>query len=78
MVNQHIQRKNRSIHINEVKCRHMSDRTDRLLAILVILLAVLVVAQTTVVPRNRTLSTIGLLTGVIAIVYALTELVKAN
>ena len=61
-----------------MECEHMPDRTDRLLAVLVILLAVLVVAQTTVVPRNRTLSTIGLSARVIAIVYALTELVKAN
>jgi hypothetical protein len=54
----------------------MSDRTDRLLAVLVILLALLVVAQTTVVPRNQLLGTIGLLFGVSAIVYALFELVK--
>ena len=38
----------------------MSDRTNRLLAVLVILMAMLVVAQTTVVPRNRLLSTIGI------------------
>ncbi len=56
----------------------MSDRTDRLLAVLVILLALLVVSQTTVVPRNQLLGTIGLLFGVSAILYALFELVKAR
>ncbi len=55
----------------------MSDRTDRLLAVLVILMALLVVSQTTVVPRNQLLGTIGLLVGIVAIVYALTELVQA-
>ena len=54
----------------------MSERTDRLLAVLVILMALLVVAQTTVVPRNRLLGTIGLLSGTIAVVFALVELVK--
>lgn len=33
----------------------MSDRTDRLLAVLVSLMAVLVIAQTTVVTRNQLL-----------------------
>ena len=56
----------------------MSHRTDRLLAVLVILLALLVVAQTTVVPRNQLLGTIGLLFGVLAIVYALVELVQSH
>ena len=55
----------------------MSDRTDRLLAVLVMLMALLVVSQTTTVPRNQLLGTIGLLFGAIAIVYALAELVKA-
>lgn len=55
----------------------MSDRTDRLLAVLVILIAVLVVSQTTVVPQNQLLGTIGLLFGASAIVYALFELVQA-
>lgn len=55
----------------------MSDRTDRLLAALVVLLALLVVAQTTVVPRNQLLGTIGLLAGAGAIAYALFELVSA-
>jgi hypothetical protein len=55
----------------------MSDRTDRLLAVLVMLIALLVVSQTTVVPRNQLLSLIGLLFGAIAIVYALIELVMA-
>ena len=58
-------------------CCHMSDRTDRLLAVLVMLIALLVVSQTTAVPRNQLLGTIGLLFGVIAIVFALIELVKA-
>ena len=53
----------------------MSDRTDRLLAVLVILLALLVISQTTIVPRNQLLGTIGLLFGVSAIVYALFEMV---
>ena len=54
----------------------MTDRTERLLAVLVILMALLVVAQTTVVPRNRLLSTIGIFFGAIAIVFALTEFLK--
>lgn len=52
----------------------MSDRTDRLLAVHVILMALLVVSQTTVVPRNQLLGTIGLLSGGLAIGYALSEL----
>lgn len=56
----------------------MSDRTDRLLAVMVILLALLVVSQTTVVPRNQLLGTIGLVFGVITTLYALFELVKAR
>ncbi|SDD95055.1 hypothetical protein [Natrinema hispanicum] len=52
----------------------MSDRTNRLLAVLVILIALLVVAQTTVVPRNRLLSTIGIFSGSLAVVYAVIEL----
>lgn len=55
----------------------MSDRTDRLLAVVVVLLALLVISQTTVVPRNQLLGTIGLLIGAGAIVYALVELVTA-
>lgn len=56
----------------------MSDRTDRLLAVLVILLSLLVVSQTTVAPRNQLLGTIGVLFGFSAILYALFELVKAR
>jgi len=52
----------------------MSDRTNRLLAVLVILMAMLVVAQTTVVPRNRLLSTIGIFFGSLAVAYAVMEL----
>jgi succinate-acetate transporter protein len=55
----------------------MSDRTDRLLAVLVILIALLVVSQTTVVPRNQLLGTIGVFVGAFAIVYALAELVMS-
>ncbi|SFR97356.1 hypothetical protein SAMN05216559_1838 [Halomicrobium zhouii] len=54
----------------------MSNRTDRLLAVLVMLMAVLVISQTTVVPRNQLLGTIGLVFGVSAIVYSLFELVE--
>lgn len=55
----------------------MSDRTDRLLAVLVMLMALLVVSQTTTVPRNQLLGSIGVLFGSLAVVYALVELVKA-
>jgi hypothetical protein len=55
----------------------MSDRTDRLLALHVILLALLTVSQTTVVPRNQLLGTIGVVSGAIAIVFALVELKQA-
>ena len=53
---------------------NMSDRTDRLLAVIVVLLAVLVVAQTTVSPRNQLLGSIGILFAGGAIVYALAEI----
>jgi hypothetical protein len=56
----------------------MSDRTDRLLALHVIMMALLVVSQTTVVPRNQTLGLIGVLFGAVAIVYALVELKNAS
>lgn len=55
----------------------MTERTDRLLAVLVALIALLVVAQTTTAPRNQLLGTIGLMFGSVAIVYALVELVGA-
>lgn len=55
----------------------MSDRTERLLALHVMLMALLVVSQTTVVPRNHILGSIGVLFGAIAIVYALVELIDA-
>lgn len=55
----------------------MSDRTDRLLALHVILLALLTVSQTTVVPRNQLLGTIGLIIGSIAIIFALVEFKQA-
>lgn len=57
---------------------HMSDRTDRLLALHVILMALLVVSQTTVVPRNQILGSIGVLFGAVVIVYALAELKNAS
>ncbi|WP_277554451.1 hypothetical protein [Halobaculum limi] len=56
----------------------MSDRTDRLLALHVVLLALLTVSQTTTVPRNQLLGTIGVTAGAIAIVYAVVELVRAS
>jgi hypothetical protein len=55
----------------------MSDRTDRLLALHVILLALLTVSQTTVVPRNQLLGTIGMVVGAIAIIFALGEFKQA-
>jgi hypothetical protein len=56
----------------------MSDRTDRLLALHVVLLALLVVSQTTVSPRNQLLGTIGLLLGGLAAGYALWEFAAAS
>jgi hypothetical protein len=55
----------------------MSERTNRLLSVLVMLMALLVVSQTTSVPRNQLLGSIGLLFGAGAIVYALGELVNS-
>ncbi len=55
----------------------MSDRTDRLLALHVILLALLTVSQTTVVPRNQLLGAIGVAFGAIAVVFALVEFKQA-
>lgn len=51
----------------------MSDRTDRLLALHVILMALFVVSRTTVVPRNQLLGSIGIVLGTLAIIYALVE-----
>ena len=56
----------------------MSDRTDRLLALHVVLLSILVVSQTTVAPRNQLLGTIGFAAGAIAIIYAVAELLAAS
>ncbi|MFC5134771.1 MULTISPECIES: hypothetical protein [Haloferacaceae] len=56
----------------------MSDRTDRLLAVLVILMGLLVIAQTTVVPRNQSLGTIGLIVGAASIGYAASQIVAAR
>lgn len=55
----------------------MSDRTDRLLALHVILMALFVVSQTTVVPRNQLLGSIGIVLGTLAIISALVELKNA-
>ncbi|WP_284012655.1 hypothetical protein [Halobaculum litoreum] len=56
----------------------MSDRTDRLLALHVVLLALLTVSQTTTAPRNQLLGTIGLLVGALAAAYAVAELVRVS
>ena len=56
----------------------MSDRTDRLLALYVILMALLVVSQTTVVPRNQLLGSIGILFGAVAVICAVIELKNAS
>ncbi|WP_423745670.1 hypothetical protein V5735_06845 (plasmid) [Haladaptatus sp. SPP-AMP-3] len=52
----------------------MNDRTDRLLATLVVLVALLLVSQVTVVPRNRLFGTISIGVAVVAILYALIEI----
>ena len=56
----------------------MSDRTDRLLALHVVLMSLLVVSQTTVVPRNQLLGGIGVCVGAIAIIVALLEFIPAS
>ena len=56
----------------------MSDRTDRLLALHVVLLALLVVAQATVVPRNQLLGTVGLLVSTLVASCALAEFARAQ
>ncbi|MFC7097382.1 hypothetical protein [Halobaculum marinum] len=56
----------------------MSDRTDRLLALHVVVLALLTISQTTTVPRNQLLGTIGLLVGTLAAVSAVVELIRAS
>jgi hypothetical protein len=56
----------------------MSDRTDRLLAVLVILMALLVISQTTVVPRNQLLGTIGLIVGGLSIGYAVSQIIVSR
>ncbi len=52
----------------------MSDRTDRLLALLVILVAIQVMEPTS----GPVLSIIGLLAGISAILYAISELVNLS
>ncbi len=56
----------------------VSDRTDRLLALHVVVLALLTISQTTTVPRNQLLGTIGLLVGTLAAVSAVVELIRAS
>lgn len=51
----------------------MTERTDRLLGVVAILLALLVVSQTTVVPRNQVLGSIGLVVGAVAAAYAFVQ-----
>ena len=55
----------------------MSPRTDRLLSIHVVLLALLVVSQTTTVPRNPLLGAIGLVCGSLAVVFGFAELLDS-
>ena len=53
----------------------MAERTDKPLRVIVILLALLEISQTTVLPRNRLLGTIGLLVGSSAIFHAILQIV---
>lgn len=69
-----IERVNQAIHVLIVMGGRMTDRTDRLLSVLVVLVALLLVAQATVVPRNRLLSRIGIIVAAIAIVYSLIQI----
>jgi len=52
----------------------MTERTDRLLAILVLLVALLLVSQVTVVPRNELFGAISMGVAVVAILYALGQI----
>ena len=61
----------RTAYHDDVGSEHMTDRTDRLLAILVLLVALLLVSQVTVVPRNELLGAISMGVAVVAILYAL-------
>ncbi|WP_435155917.1 hypothetical protein [Haladaptatus sp. DFWS20] len=56
----------------------MTVRTDRLLSVLVILVSLLLIAQTTTVPRNQLLGTIGLITGGLSIGYAASQIVDTR
>ena len=51
----------------------MADRTDRLLSLLVILVALLVVAQTNLTPPGLAWDLTGLIVGAAAIVYAVVQ-----
>jgi hypothetical protein len=55
----------------------MTDRTDRLLSILVILVAFLVISQSFLVPENLLLELLILVVGVIAIGYAVIQFLDA-
>lgn len=56
----------------------MAERIDQPLWVLVILVALLVISQTTVVPRNQPLGTIGLLVGGLSIGYAVSQIAAAR
>lgn len=67
----------RNADTTDVRRCGVSQRIERLLALHVVLLALLVVSQTTVSPRNQLLGTLGLLTASVAAVYAVREFVNA-
>lgn len=52
----------------------MAGQLERPLWVLVVLVALLVISQTTVSPRNRLLGTVGLVVGGVSIGYALAEM----
>ena len=52
----------------------MAERTDRLLSVLVLLVALLLVSQVTVVPRNRLLSAVGIGLAAVSTAYALVQI----
>jgi hypothetical protein len=56
----------------------MTERTDRLLAVLVILVALLLITQTTELASESISSTIGIVGGGMAVGYALKELVATR
>ena len=54
--------------------RPMTERTDRLLAVLIILVALLLITQATVVPRNRLFAALALPVAAVTIGYAVVQL----